>query len=73
MAQCSIGDVGIGLAMVKAGLAEPMLRYLPATHSISEVEYGQAENLARDNGFGMWSTEIESPHIYRRSKSSGNQ
>jgi len=47
-----------------------MLRYLPATHSISEVEYGQAENRARDSGFGMWSAEIESPHEYRRSKSS---
>ena len=71
--QCFIGDVDIGLAMVKAGLAEAMLRYLPATHSISEVEYGQAENRARDNGFGMWSAEIESPHVYRRSKPSGNQ
>lgn len=69
--QCFIGDVDIGLAMVKAGLAEAMLRYLPATHSISEVEYGQAENRARDNGFGMWSAEIESPHVCRRSKSSG--
>ena len=68
--QCFIGDTDIGLAMVNAGLAEAMLRYLPATHSISEVEYGQAENRARDRGFGMWSTEIESPHVYRRSKSS---
>lgn len=68
--QCFIGDVDIGLAMVNAGLAEAMLRYLPATHSISEVEYGQAENRARDRGFGMWSAEIESPHEYRRSKSS---
>ena len=50
-----------------------MLRYLPATHAISEVEYGQGENRAGDNGFGMWSPEIESPHVYRRSKSSGNQ
>jgi len=39
--------------MVKAGLAEAMLRYLPATHSISEVEYGQAESRAREGGFGM--------------------
>lgn len=68
--QCFIGDVDIGLAMVKAGLAEAMLRYLPATHAISEVEYGQAENRARDSGFGMWSAEIESPHEYRRSKPS---
>ncbi|TWA12843.1 nuclease-like protein [Sinorhizobium medicae] len=66
----AFGDVDIGLAMAKAGLAEAMLRYLPATHSISEVEYGQAENRARDSGFGMWSAEIESPHEYRRSKSS---
>jgi len=67
--QCFIGDVDIGLAMVKAGMAEAMLRYLPASHSISEVEYGQAEHSARDNGFGMWSAEIESPHLYRRAKS----
>lgn len=71
--QCFIGDVDIGLAMVKAGLAEAMLRHLPATHSITEVEYGQAEGRARDGGFGMWSAEIESPHVHRRSKSSGNQ
>ena len=57
--QCFIRDIDIGLAMVNAGLAEAMLRYLPATHSISEVEYGQAENRARDSGFGMWSAEIE--------------
>lgn len=68
--QCFIGDVDIGLAMVKAGLAEAMLRYLPATHSISEVEHGQAESRARDGGFGMWSAEVESPHEYRRSESS---
>jgi len=71
--QCFIGDVDIGLATVKAGLAEAMLQYMPATHSISEVEYGQAENRARDSRFGMWSAEIESPHEYRRCKSSGNQ
>ncbi len=59
--QCFIGDVDIGLAMVKAGLAEAMLRYLPATHSISEVEYGQAENRARDSGFGMWSGRDRKP------------
>jgi len=68
--QCFLGETDIGLAMVRAGLAEAMLRYLPATHSISEVEYGQAENRARDKGFGMWSAKIESPHEYRRSKSS---
>ena len=66
--QCFLGDIDIGLAMVKAGMAEAMLRYLPATHSISEVEYGQAENSARDNGLGMWSAEVESPHLYRRAK-----
>ncbi len=27
--------IDIGLAMVKAGLVEAMLRYLPATHAIS--------------------------------------
>lgn len=68
--QCFLGDIDIGLAMVKAGMAEAMLRYLPAAHPTSEVKYGQAENRARDNGLGIWSAEIESPHVYRRSKSS---
>lgn len=63
----------LALRWVKAGLAEAMLRFLPPTHSMSEVEYGHAENRARDNSFGMWSAEIESPHVYRRSKPSGNQ
>ncbi|TIS12058.1 MAG: thermonuclease family protein, partial [Mesorhizobium sp.] len=29
-----------------------------------------AENRARGNGLGIWSAEIESPHLYRRAKSS---
>lgn len=32
--QCFIADTDIGLAMVNAGLAESMLRYLPRSHSI---------------------------------------
>ncbi|WP_286167655.1 thermonuclease family protein [Ochrobactrum sp. 3-3] len=68
--QCFIADTDIGLAMVNAGLAEAMLRYLPRSHSISLVEYGEAENRARDRGLGIWSAEIESPHLYRRGKSS---
>lgn len=43
--QCFFGEVDIGLAMIKAGLAGTMLR----------------------------SAEIESPHVYRRSKPSGYQ
>ncbi|TIS62310.1 thermonuclease family protein [Mesorhizobium sp.] len=68
--QCFIGDIDVGLAMVNAGLAEAMLRYLPSSHPISLVEYGVAENRARGNGLGIWSAEIESPHLYRRAKPS---
>ncbi|RWJ74653.1 MAG: thermonuclease family protein [Mesorhizobium sp.] len=68
--QCFIADIDIGLAMVNAGLAESMLRYLPRSHSINLVEYGEAENRARDRRLGIWSAEIESPHLYRRGKSS---
>lgn len=71
--QCFAGDIDVGLAMVNAGLAEAMLRYLPVSHPISLVEYGEAEKRARDNGLGIWSAEIESPHLYRRAKSSQKQ
>jgi endonuclease YncB( thermonuclease family) len=50
--QCLIGDADVGLAMVNTGLAEAMLRYLPSSHPISLVEYGEAENRARGNGLG---------------------
>lgn len=63
--QCFIADTDIGLAMVNAGLAESMLRYLPRFHSIGQDEYGEAENRARDRRLGIWSAEIESPHLYR--------
>lgn len=59
--QCFVGDIDVGLAMVSAGLVEAMLRYLPASHPISVVEYGAAENRARDDGLGIWSAKIESP------------
>ncbi|TIW59715.1 MAG: hypothetical protein E5V49_17205 [Mesorhizobium sp.] len=68
--QCFIADIDICLAMVNAGLAEAMLRYLPHSHPISLVEYGEAENRARDRRLGIRSVEIESPHLYRRGKSS---
>ncbi|WP_245460859.1 MULTISPECIES: hypothetical protein [unclassified Mesorhizobium] len=56
--------------MVNAGLDEAMLRYLPRSHSISLDEYAEAENRPRDRRLGIWSAEIESPHLYRRGKSS---
>ncbi|RWB51066.1 MAG: thermonuclease family protein [Mesorhizobium sp.] len=68
--QCFIADIDIGFAMVNIGLAEAMLRFLPCSHSISLVEYGEAENRARDRRLGIWSAAIESLHLYRRGKSS---
>ncbi|BCH20015.1 thermonuclease family protein [Mesorhizobium sp. L-2-11] len=68
--QCFYDETDIGLAMVGAGLAESMLRYLPSSHAINLVEYGEAENSARDRRLGIWSAEIESPHLYRRAKKS---
>ncbi|PTE06638.1 nuclease [Mesorhizobium helmanticense] len=67
---CFYRETDVGLAMVRAGLAESMLRYLPSSHPINLVEYGEAENSARDRRLGLWSAEIESPHLYRRAKKS---
>lgn len=67
---CFYKEIDIGLAMVRAGLAESMLRYLPSSHPINLVEYGEAENSARDRRLGLWSAEIKSPHLYRRAKKS---
>ncbi|MER8870559.1 thermonuclease family protein [Mesorhizobium sp. M0814] len=67
---CFYKETDIGLAMVRAGLAESMLRYLPSSHAINLVEYGEAENSARNRRLGLWSAEIESPHLYRRAKKS---
>ncbi|MEJ5027485.1 thermonuclease family protein [Brucella anthropi] len=42
--QCFLGNTDIGIAMVRAGQAEAMLRYLPRNHGIDIAEYGYAEN-----------------------------
>ncbi|OYR22886.1 MULTISPECIES: thermonuclease family protein [Brucella] len=41
--QCIIENTDIGLAMLRAGQAEAMLRYLPRNHGIDIAEYGYAE------------------------------
>lgn len=47
-----------------------MLRYLPRNHSLDIVEYGYAENVARERLLLIWAEDIESPHLYRRAHAS---
>ncbi|QOD67149.1 thermonuclease family protein (plasmid) [Ochrobactrum sp. MT180101] len=68
--QCFIENKDIGLAMVRAGQAEAMLRYLPPNHGIDIAGYGYAENDARERLLGIWAADVESPHLYRRAHTS---
>jgi len=68
--QCFLENKDIGLAMVRAGQAEAMLRYLPPNHGIDIAEYGYAENYARERLLGIWAADVESPHLYRRAHAS---
>lgn len=70
VSQCFLGNTDIGIAMVRAGQVEAMLRYLPRNHGIDIAEYGYAENAARERLLGMWAADVESPHLYRRSHAS---
>lgn len=53
-------DKDIGLAMLLAGQAEAMLRYLPRNHAIDIADYGYAENEARERLLGIWAADVES-------------
>jgi len=68
--QCFLGNTDIGIAMVRAGQAEAMLRYLPRNHGIDIAKYGYAENEARERLLGIWAADVESPHLYRRTQAS---
>jgi len=68
--QCFLGNTDIGLAMVRAGQAEAMLRYLPRNHGIDIANYGYAVNEARERLLGIWAADVESPHLYRRTQPS---
>lgn len=68
--QCFLGNTDIGIAMVRAGQAEAMLRYLPRNHCIDIADYGYAENEARERLLGIWAADVESPHLYRRAHAS---
>lgn len=68
--QCFIENKDIGLAMVRAGQAEAMLRYLPRNHGIDIAEYGYAENDARERLLEIWAADVASPHLYRRAHTS---
>ncbi|MGK8642660.1 thermonuclease family protein [Brucella anthropi] len=61
--QCFIENKDIGLAMVRAGQAEAMLRYLPPNHGIDIAGYGYAENDARERLLGIWAADVESPPL----------
>lgn len=68
--QCYFANKDIGLAMLRAGQAEAMLRFLPRNHGIDIAEYGYAENEARERLLGIWAADVESPHLYRRTQAS---
>ena len=68
--QCYLQNNDIGLAMLRAGQAAAMLRFLPRNHGIDLAEYGYAENGARERLLGIWSADAESPHLYRRAHAS---
>lgn len=63
--QCFAGSLDLGLAMVRAGMAETMFRYLPDGHGIALRDYKLAEWWARLRGLGIWSAEIERPQQHR--------
>lgn len=44
-----------------------MLRYLPRNHSLDIVEYGHAENVARERLLLIWAEDVERSHLYQRS------
>lgn len=67
VAQCYESGRDIGLAIVAAGLAETLFRYLPRQHGMNLSDYVGAEERAKAANAGMWSAEIVKPSEYRRS------
>ena len=63
--QCFAGSLDLGLAMVRAGMAETMFRYLPDGHGIGLRAYELAEWRASQRRLGIWSAEIETPQRHR--------
>ncbi len=67
VAQCFDRGRDVGLAIVEAGLAETLFRYLPRQHGMNLSEYVDAEERAKAASAGIWSAEIVKPSDYRRS------
>lgn len=66
VAQCFESGRDIGLAIVAAGLAETLFRYLPRQHGMNLGEYLGTEERAKAANAGMWSAEIVKPSEFRR-------
>lgn len=66
VAQCFESGRDIGLAMVAAGLAETLFRYLPRQHGVNLGAYVGTEERAKEANAGMWSAEIVKPSEVRR-------
>ncbi|WP_246231491.1 thermonuclease family protein [Rhizobium oryzihabitans] len=66
VAQCFESGRDIGLAIVAAGLAETLFRYLPRQHGMNLGEYVETEQRAKAANAGMWSAEILKPSEFRR-------
>lgn len=70
VAQCFESGRDIGLAIVAAGLAETLFRYLPRQHGMNLGEYVGTEERAKAANAGMWSAEIVKPSEFRRASKS---
>ncbi len=68
VAQCFESGRDVGLAILAAGLAETLFRYLPKQHRMELKAYVAAEERAKAARLEMWSAEIEKPSEYRQSR-----
>lgn len=66
VAQCFESGRDVGLAIVAAGLAETLFRYLPRQHGMNLGEYIGTEERAKAANAGMWSAQILKPSEFRR-------
>lgn len=68
VAQCEVANRDIGLAMVEAGQAWFVTRWLPREHPFDIDLYRQTEDQARAAAVGIWSAEVEAPAQHRFSQ-----
>lgn len=69
VAQCFAENRDIGLAMVTAGHAFVVTRWLPRAHPLDLDQYRLAESAARERNAGLWGAEIREPSEHRAGSS----